>query len=110
MSFPLLPNTRVPKRYQCPLRDEGGGLVTDGENLKRGCEWCYDARPIAGVKLTNAEREKTGIWKESCFKFLVCKHNECPYHELDKYKTYAEYERKSRLKIPDIFRLIGNDF
>ena len=110
MSYPLLPNTRVPKKFKCPLRDEGGVLVTMNENRQRGCELCYDARPISGLVLTDSEKETTGIWKKTCFKYLVCKHDECPYHELDKYKTYAEYERKSRFSIPDLFRLIGNDF
>lgn len=43
-------------------------VVSKEEKKKRGCIYCRD-------------RRKGGM----------CKHNECPYHELDEYETYEDF-------------------
>lgn len=40
------------------------------ERKKRGCVYCTEHR----VR-----------------KYIYCKHNECPFHELDKHKSYEAY-------------------
>ena len=49
-------------------------LVTDKERTKRGCIYCMDV-------LT------TGSGKSSYYAGRFCPHAECPYHELDNFKT-----------------------
>lgn len=53
--------------------------VSSTEKNKRGCPYCldYQKKRFEGVRR------------------FVCIHDKCPYHELDKYKTYREYLKKT---------------
>jgi hypothetical protein len=50
---------------------------------KRGCIYCLD-------------HIKRKAEPDSTKKSLVCIHDECPYHELDPYKTYNQYLKSER--------------
>ena len=53
------------------------------ERKKRGCHYCKDG-----------ESKKHGmVWK------VQCPYSECPYHVLDKYKTYDEFMKSEDSKI-----------
>ncbi len=53
------------------------------EKSKRGCQYCLDSGRIRG---------SSGIR-------FGCPHDKCPYHVLDKYKTYEEYMTSEDCKI-----------
>lgn len=55
-------------------------IISKKEKKKRGCMYCLD------------------------YKKRRCIHEKCPYHELDKYKTYNEYfkEQEKKNKLLDI--------
>lgn len=53
--------------------------LSKSEKTKRGCHWCADKIP---------PRRTTNVSN--------CPHAECPYHELDGFKSYEEYLRKSK--------------
>ena len=55
------------------------------EKEKRGCLYCLDCR----VK-TNR---------------VCCKHNECPYHELDEYETYEDFFNSQGGLLENLFEL-----
>lgn len=59
-------------------------IVDNREKVKRGCSYCLDYQK----KRYQGERR------------YVCIHNECPYHVLDKYKSYREYLKKEAPNIP----------
>lgn len=61
------------------------------EKKKRGCLYCTDAI------VTKSEQER--ICK------VECPHDECPYHVLDKYKSYKEFLASKDSKI-----LVGQFF
>lgn len=57
-------------------------LLTRNEIIKRGCWYCME--------------HKRAKFDHDCKqeKFLhTCAHQNCPYRELDKYRTYADYMR-----------------
>ena len=54
---------------------------------KRGCQDCTEVYTIKNGEL----------------KYHFCKHNECPFHELDKYNRYEDY-LKAQPK--DMFRVL----
>lgn len=54
------------------LPSQGQGNHTTKVMRKRGCAYCTD------------------------FVNMACKHEECPYHELDGFKTYDEYLKKGK--------------
>lgn len=60
--------------------------IHNGEALKRGCRYCADS-----VK-------KDG-------KIRRCIHEECPYHELDEFKTYHDYLKHTALD-DDVFKFL----
>ena len=47
-------------------------VITSKEKNKRGCEYCTDR--MRGARARNR-----------------CKHDECPYHDLDSFDTYEDY-------------------
>lgn len=47
-------------------------VVSKEEKKKRGCKYCLDNKHVKGVG-------------------NMCKHNECPYHELDEFETYEDF-------------------
>ena len=51
---------------------------------QRGCFYCLDYQ----------KRRYKGVRKR------VCIHDQCPYHELDKHKSYREYLKNEAPKIP----------
>lgn len=51
--------------------------------VKRGCEYCMDMGVIRKMRGGTLIRG--------------CPHQQCPYHELDKYKSYTEYLKKNPL-------------
>ena len=59
------------KAWFLPAPGAGRGAKTK-EQRQRGCFYCLD------------------------FVDMACKHKECPYHELDGFKTYEEYLKKSQ--------------
>lgn len=50
--------------------------IHNEDNVKRGCRYCADSIKPEG-------------------KIRVCPHEECPYHELDNYKTYHDYLKET---------------
>lgn len=53
-------------------KPQGRGRFSQTKEMKkRGCHYCADFNH-------------------------VCRHRECPYHELNEYKTYEEYMKKSK--------------
>ena len=60
--------------------------IADCNPNKRGCDYC-------------ANVEKCKFWVERERKFVtrkVCPYDECPYTELDHFKTYAEYDKYAK--------------
>jgi len=57
--------------------------LSSKEMRKRGCAFCADSKVTR--KLKNHKNSKYYA------KVRMCVHDECPYHELDKHETYAEY-------------------
>ena len=63
-------------------------ILTRREMIKRGCIDC-------------ADHYKNRYEECSLKKINMCRHKECPYHELDPFNTYAEYLKspgQNRLK------------
>ena len=58
-------------------------VLAPSEMHKRGCIYCLD--------YTKRKAEP-----DSTKKSYVCIHDECPYHELDPYKTYTQYLKSER--------------
>lgn len=61
-------------------------LLQAREKEQRGCIFCNDSKSAkrdGGVELEKHER------------VLLCKWDECPYHELDNIRRYKEYEYKA---------------
>lgn len=52
--------------------------LTPKAMTKRGCMYCLD-------------HTKKRLEPDSTKRSHVCIHDECPYHELDPYDTYAQY-------------------
>lgn len=52
--------------------------LTHKEMNKRGCIYCSDLI-------------KRKLEPDSKLRSLVCKHDKCPYHELDSYDTYTQF-------------------
>lgn len=60
-------------------------LLTRNEIIKRGCWYCMDHKM---AKFDYASKKE---------KFLdICAHPNCPYGELDNYRTYADYMRNHK--------------
>lgn len=58
-------------------------LLSPSEMHKRGCIYCLD-------------HIKRKAEPDSTKKSHVCIHDECPYHELDPYKSYIQYLKSER--------------
>lgn len=58
-------------------------VVPGYEKKKRGCDYCQDKQRVREGK---------------CFR-TACPHDECPYHVLDKYKTYEDFMESEDSKI-----------
>lgn len=54
--------------------------LTSKEINKRGCLYCLDH-----------QKTKTEVGYKTTKMVHVCIHNFCPYRELDKYESYADY-------------------
>ena len=54
-------------------------------------------------KLTQEEKKKRGcIYCADCVEEKRCIHTECPYHELDDFRSYKEYmDSLEKLPIPN---------
>lgn len=65
-------------------------FLTVKETKKRGCSYCIDHR-----NGSNRVKVKPG-WTH-----LKCIYDSCPYHELDKYRTYKDYlnSKESQINI-----------
>ena len=59
--------------------------LTSSEMRKRGCEYCADH---AWIKVETGYK-----YFKKCH---ACKHDICPYRELDKYDTYDQYLKHSK--------------
>ena len=64
------------------------------ERVQRGCAYCM----FSVMKSWGGSN-----WRH-------CPYDECPYRELDKYKTYREYLEKEGLNIRLTIDLIGKKF
>ncbi len=66
--------------------------ILQKERNKRGCPYCLDY-----------QKRKYGGRLE-----YACIHDECPYHELDKYDTYRKYLKNEGLTISmkQVFKLL----
>lgn len=58
---------------------------------KRGCEYCTDMVIIS---------------KKQTYIIRGCIHSECPYHELDNFKSYNEYLKKAELNVGSLKKII----
>lgn len=65
-------------------------VVRVAEMKKRGCIFCADHQS----KKYRGRKQK------------VCIHNECPYHELDKYEKYRDY-LKHEAPILSLTKVLG---
>lgn len=56
------------------------------EITQRGCAYCLESvmKKYGGHALRH------------------CPHDECPYHELDKYETYKEYLKQTKINLGDL--------
>lgn len=116
------------------LKIGGGYIITPTEKNPRGCLYCADGkvRTLASYRpqkqdFSEGEKDKWNSAKKEYERLLAfnkyhlqqkkedevcrvieCPHEECPYHELDNVKSYAEYERTSRIGIGDISRLFSS--
>lgn len=61
-------------------------LVVDCNPNKRGCGLCAD---VCKEKVWSREEGKMVTRK-------YCPYDECPYHELDEFKSYAEYDEHAK--------------
>ena len=59
--------------------------VADCNPNKRGCYICADTKKI------NITRDGKHIANAH-----ICPYNECPYHELDDFKDYSEYDKHAK--------------
>ena len=66
-------------------------LITEEERAKRGCSYCADAQ----VKMKNRKRRR------------VCPYWECPYHELDAFKSYGEFMKTKTTSMTILLRNLG---
>ena len=109
----LCKNECVNKRYQTEMRNRGGYAVNYECRKKRGCFFCDDAQEVGWDHLTREEhdfamappRPKRQRQQEDGLglsRFIICPYEKCPYHELDKYKSYEEYEADERNKVVNI--------
>lgn len=62
--------------------------LTQQEMIQRGCWYCLDIKRVRTGRDTRTH----------------CTHEECPYHVLDKYKTYDEYIESDNSKIEALMR------
>ena len=58
-------------------------FIHNEEKAQRGCFYCLDAVTVM------VERNCGNV------KRRMCPHDECPYHELDGFKTYADYMKST---------------
>lgn len=75
--------------------------VSKRETRQRGCEYCLDRVSIgeSGPYAGEMEKQKEVIEKKREEGYLVdelsygtcCKHERCPYRELDKYSDYKDF-------------------
>ena len=64
--------------------------VSKNEQKKRGCFYCTDFKTVRrGVKM--------------------CKHDECPYHELDEFETYEDYFESYKGTLDELFIVEDTD-
>lgn len=62
----------------------GMRVLAKKDIVQRGCRWCRDRE----IYKTTAERPE---WVEKGKHMVICPFDECPYHEMDEYMSYAEY-------------------
>lgn len=55
--------------------------LTKAEINKRGCMYCTDM----GITI---------FWEDGKKRSRACKHDECPYHELDNVENYTAYDKQ----------------
>ena len=61
-------------------------IMSIAEIRKRGCKYCLDYKRIRGMG-------------------RMCKHDECPHHELDEFETYEDYfKSKPSINIEKILK------
>lgn len=57
-------------------------ILTEGERIKRGCEYCTNMSCEKNKKRENRQGKR---------KIYLCKFSSCPFHELDNVVTYSLY-------------------
>ena len=57
--------------------------LADCNPKKRGCLLCADMIKVPSLH-------------DKAFQSKACPYNKCPYHELDDFKTYADYDRHAK--------------
>ena len=60
--------------------------VSKAEKKKRGCEWCLDTKRVRASDISE-------VSDPSDKRKILCIHESCPYHELDKVRDYESYDR-----------------
>ena len=71
-------------------------MVPYFEKRQRGCLYCAD---VGTSKFSQDNRTS-------------CPHNECPYHVLDKYKSYDEFmtSQDSKILVGEFFTTVASSF
>lgn len=69
--------------------DERGYLLNDECIRKRGCYLCTEPTRFYLSQATKAIRKFVGRGDKGSY---ICPHSECPYHELDQYERYRDYD------------------
>ena len=77
----------------------------DREKVRRGCRYCADAI-IIKVK-TGSDSNGNPLY---CEKVKYCPDPECPYHELDKCKSFAAYLKRMEEKYGTVAKMLSGTF
>lgn len=64
-----------------------GRVISKGVMSKRGCVYCTDFN-------YGREEPQGALYRK---KIGICPHDECPYHELDGYASYADYLKANEM-------------
>ena len=54
--------------------------ISNAENEKRGCLYCLDKAKGVRIDVGGGKID-----------MIMCKHDKCPYNELDKHERYKDY-------------------
>lgn len=73
----------------------------DSEKVKRGCRYCADA---IRKKVRTGTRLDGGAMEVESVKY--CPYKQCPYHELDKCRSFAAYLKMMEKKYGTVAQML----